>query len=54
MKGVDNALLPYKKDKGLRAIFYLALAIVILCRRSIYRRLLFVPALQTIMIGGFK
>lgn len=39
MKGVDNALLPYKKDKGLRAIFYLALAIVILCRRSIYRRL---------------
>lgn len=39
MKGANNALLPYKKDKGLRAIFYLALAIVILCRRSIYRRL---------------
>lgn len=37
MKGDNNALLPHKKDKGLRAIFYLALAIVILCRRSIYR-----------------
>ena len=37
MKGANNALLPYKKDKGLRAIFYLAVAIIIRCRRSIYQ-----------------
>lgn len=38
MKGVSYVLLPYKKDKGIRAIKYLVMAWAIRARRSIAAR----------------